>query len=164
MNTRLLQNFGRVALATVLALSFAQSATAQSKDREGSAPQLVGTWSVKVQIVDCSNGNLLGPPFASLLSFARGGTLTEATSNPNFFPAERSPGHGTWSTGKTASHAATVAFVTLNGALQSTQVIRQNIQMGSSNDFSSTATVQFFDPNGNLLKSGCATAAGQRFK
>ena len=57
------------------------------------------------------------------------------------------------------------AFITLNGVLQSTQVIRQVIQMNSGgNGFDSTATVQFFDPSGNPIKSGCATAVAQRFQ
>ena len=165
MNTRILQNFGTVAmLAIVIALSLGHNAAAQAKDREGK-PKLEGTWTVQVQIVDCTSGNAMGPAFPSLLTFARGGVLTEATANPHFYPADRGPGHGVWSTRDTGSYAASKAFITLNGVLQSTQVIRQTIQLtGSGDSFNSAATIQFFDPSGNLIKSGCATAVGQRFQ
>ena len=163
MNTKILQSFGAVVML-VIALSLAQNAAAQAKDLDGKA-KLEGTWTVQVQIVDCTSGNAMGPAFPSLLTFARGGALTETTANPHFYPADRGPGHGVWSTGETGSQAASVAFITLNGVLQSTQVIRQAIQLtGSRDSFTSTATLQFFDPSGSLIKSGCATAVGQRFQ
>ena len=164
MNTRILQSFGAVVMLTVaIALSFGDNAAAQAKDPDGKV-KLEGTWTVQVQIVDCTSGNAMGPAFPSLLTFARGGALTETTANPHFYPADRGPGHGVWSTGETGSQAASVAFITLNGVLQSTQVIRQAIQMTGSDSFNSKATLQFFDPSGSLIKSGCATAVGQRFQ
>ena len=165
MNTRILQSFGAVAmLATVIVLSLGHYAAAQSKSQNDKA-KLDGTWTVQVQIVDCTSGNAMGPAFPSLLTFARGGALTETTSNPHFYPADRGPGHGVWTAGETGIHAASAAFITLNGVLQSTQVIRQAIQLtGSGDSFNSEATIQFFDPSGSLIKSGCATAVGQRFQ
>ena len=152
-------------LAGALALTPAANAAPLPHNGSSSTFNLRGTWTVQVQLVDCANGNPLGNPFPSLLSFAHGGTLTETTSNPSFFPSERSPGHGNWSVNKGVYSAASTAFVTLNGALQMTQLIKQTITMGSSSDaFDSVAAVQFFDPSGNLIKSGCATATGARFK
>jgi hypothetical protein len=154
-----------VILAGALALTSTANAAPQPHNGSSSTFNLRGTWTVQVQLVDCTTGNPLGSPFPSLLSFAHGGTLTETTSNPSFFPSERSPGHGNWSVNKNIYSAASTAFVTLNGALQMTQLIKQTITMGGSSDaFDSVAAVQFFDPNGNLIKSGCATATGARFK
>jgi hypothetical protein len=165
MSFKLWRHFYAAALAGVLVLSLGQSAVAQSESRGSEAGKLEGTWTVQVQLVDCTTGNPLGSPFPSLLTFAQGGTQTDATANPNFYPAERSPGHGVWSTtGKRNYSATATAFITLNGSLQKTQKITQAIQMDSRNSFTSAATVEFFDPNGKLLGSACATAAGQRFK
>lgn len=93
--------------------------------------------------------------------------MTETTENPMFFPALRGPGHGVWS--HTARHTYSsdlMAFITLNGALVKTQKISQTIEIGDDpNQFTTPeASVQFFDPSGNLLVNGCATATGQRFE
>jgi hypothetical protein len=93
--------------------------------------------------------------------------MTETTDNPMFFPAFRGPGHGVWShTGRHTYSADTMAFVTVNGVLAKTQKISQTIEIGNDPDqFTTTAaSVQFFDPTGTLLVSGCATAAGHRFE
>ena len=166
MNFKLGKSFYAAALAGVLILSLGPGAAAQSGTRTSEASRLEGTWTVQVQQVDCTTGNPLGNPFPSLLTFARGGTATETTANPMFFPAERGPGHGVWSRiDKHNYRAASVAFITLNGSLVKTQKITQAIQIVDSGDsFTSAASVEFFDPAGNLLGSGCATAAGQYFK
>ena len=93
--------------------------------------------------------------------------MTETTDNPMFYPAFRGPGHGVWShTGRRTYSADSLAFVTVNGALAKTQKISQTIEIGDDpNQFTTTeASVQFFDPSGNLLVSGCASAVGQRFQ
>jgi len=166
MNFNLWKGFNAAALAGVLVLTLGLSAAAQSGAQESAASKLEGTWTVQVTQVDCTTGNPLGTPFSSLLTFARGGTATETTANPMFYPAQRGPGHGVWSRiGKGNYSATSTAFITLNGALAKTQKITQAIQMGSSSDtFTSTASVEFFDPAGNLLATGCAIAAAQRFK
>ena len=153
-----------ITLLAVALVAISTIASAQ-QDRDRDHKQLQGTWSTQVQLVNCSSGEAIGKPFLSLLTFAQGGTMTETTSNPNFYPAERGPGHGVWNGHDDGYSAASTALITLNGVLQSTQVIRQAITVsGGSDSFDSVATVQFFDPNGNLLKSGCATATGTRFK
>lgn len=146
-------------MAVVAGLVF--SAQAESDDS-----QLAGTWRVTVTVHNCATGAQLGMPFRSLLSFARGGTLTETTSNPMFFPAERGPGHGIWArTGDRSFTASSEAFITVNGALVKTQVIKQNITVDHDSDyFKSDAKVEFFDPSGALLIQGCATATASRYE
>lgn len=135
---------------------------------------LVGTWVVQVTQRDCSSGAPLGVPFYSLLTFNQGGTMTETTANPMFFPAVRGPGHGGWSQVKGGGYgeasdrryqANSLALITANGVLTQEQIIRQNIQMGNNpNTFQTTsASVEFYQPDGTLIRKGCATAQGTRF-
>jgi len=163
MTTNFLTRFIAVSLMGILFPLLGHSAPNPGV-RMNEARQLEGTWTVTVSVVDCQSGNPLGNPFQSLLTFARGGALTETTANPMFFPAERGPGHGYWTFQRHAYNAVSTAFITSNGVLAKTQTISQKIQMTNSDQLSSVATVQFFDPAGNLLVSGCALATGQRFK
>jgi hypothetical protein len=140
-------------------------ATSQAGGGSSSGASIEGTWRVTVQLQDCTSGNPLGAPFPSLVTLARGGTQTETTANPNFYPAERSSGHGSWSiAGRDTYQAASTAFITLNGQLAKTQTITQRIQLDRRTDtWNSAAVVQFFDPSGNLVASGCAGATAVRF-
>lgn len=154
-------------LAMVGALFVALGSTATAQKTLTGTRKVQGTWTVTVQTRDCQTGVALGNPFLSLLTFADGGTMTETTSNPNFYPNDRGPGHGVWfATGWNSYNASSTAFITSSGQLVETQVITQSIAMDDDPDTFQTvkASVQFFDPNGNLLRSGCATAVGQRFK
>ena len=56
-------------------------------------PGIVGTWTVQVTLSDCVTNSPLGPPFNSLVTFHRGGTLSESAV---YLPGERTSGHGTW--------------------------------------------------------------------
>jgi hypothetical protein len=163
MITNFLTRFVAVPLMALMFPLLGHSAS-NAGGRTPEARQLEGTWTVTVTVVDCQSGNPLGNPFQSLLTFGRGGTLTETTANPMFFPAERGPGHGYWNFKHHSYNAVSTAFITSSGVLAKTQTITQNIHMGNSDQLTSAATVQFFDPAGNVLASGCATAAGQRFK
>jgi hypothetical protein len=129
-------------------------------------PTLAGTWQVQITLKDCTTAAPLGQPFQSLLTFAHGGSMTETTSNPGFFPAVRSPGHGNWSsTGDRLCAASSIAYITLNGVLAKTQTITQpRIQMTGDNTFQTpSATVKFYSPDGGLLTSACAVATGKRY-
>src|SRR5260370_12784761 len=144
-------------------MSGMNSAQAAQSDDDGEARKLEGTWVVQVTLRDCGLGTPLGAPFLSLLTFARGGTETETTSNGSFFPAVRGPGHGVWSyTGHHTYHVQTMAFITLNGALTRTQVLAQTIEVESDDAFATTSSsVKFFAPDGTLLGTGCASATGK---
>jgi hypothetical protein len=135
-------------------------------DDNGDPQKLEGTWVVTVSLQDCSLGTPIGAPFTSLLTFARGGTMTESTSSPMFFPAFRGPGHGIWSkTGGNTYKALSIAMITVNGVLTRTQTITQAIEMQNENSFATTsATVKFFAPNGTVVGTGCAAATGTRLE
>lgn len=135
---------------------------------------LEGTWWVEVTLVDCAS-RAPRPPFVSLLSFDRAGTLVETTNNPVFQPGQRSPGHGVWKrTGARTFEAFSDAFIMFSSApnppaspgfARGRQRITQSITMakGDADTFDSEATVAFFDASGAELLGGCATAVGHRY-
>jgi hypothetical protein len=136
---------------------------------------LVGTWRVKVQTFNCETNANIGNPFSSLLTFNEGGTLTGSTTNPGFAVGQRGPDAGVWERGGrhtyTAKSAAFLNFTTppnppFNPGFQAgTQTITQKIEFGSNPDeFTSDATTEFFDVNGNSYRKGCASAVAERFE
>jgi hypothetical protein len=167
MKSRISKQFSRAAtafLAGVLILGAGTVANAQS---EQSTIGLEGTWRVQVTQYNCSTG-ATRPPFWSLLSFARGGTMTETTSAPAFLPGQRTSGHGVWSSiGGNAYNAVSEAFILFDspinppGLKTGAQKIIQSIVLNDENHFSSLASVKFFNADGTTL-TGCAKAAGTR--
>ncbi len=156
-----------LAVGAVMLLGVRRGAAAHPADWDSDAHSLKGTWTVTVTQQACPNGPSIGTPFQSLLTFNEGGTMTETTANPAVFPAVRGPAHGVWShTGWHTYSADMKALITLNGALVKTQEISQTIEIGDDPDQFTTSqvSVQFRDPAGNLLVSGCASAVGQRFE
>ncbi|MGH9510886.1 MAG: hypothetical protein ACRD2U_01990 [Terriglobales bacterium] len=168
MKPNTIKRLPALAFASLLALLLAVSGLSQAEDYKSDAKRLEGTWIVQVTQHDCASGAALGSPFLSLLTFARGGTMTETTSNPMIAPPVfRGPGHGVWSyKGGDTYRASTIALITVNGVLAKTQVITQRIEMGDNPDEFTTpkASVHFYDPTGKLLMTGCATAVGKRFE
>ncbi|HEX3320223.1 MAG TPA: hypothetical protein VHR84_05945 [Terriglobales bacterium] len=140
-----------------------QSVAAQS---ETAAIGLQGTWRVQVNLVNCSNGQNLGPSFSSLLMFNRGGTLSGTTRNAAFSPGQRTSDFGIWrQTGPNTYSADSEAFILFTSNLfqSGSQRITQSITLGG-NSFESTAITRFYDTNGSLLISGCAHAVGTRYE
>jgi hypothetical protein len=171
---------GVLTLAGVLFSLLGQSAAAQQKEQSPDAlaavstaannPGIEGTWRVTVTQKVCATGAQIGLPFHSLLTFVRGGTMAGTTASPAFLPGQRSSDFGVWS--QTDGHnylAASEAFIIFSGDLftQGSQIIRQSISLtNGGNGFTDTASVQFYDVNGNPLlpAPGCATAVGQRLQ
>lgn len=162
MNFNTMQRIAAAVISAAAALAILPPGALAQKN---SQHRLEGTWSVQVTQRDCSTGAPLGVPFLSLLTFAHGGTMTETTSNPMFYPAVRGPGHGVWQHFNGRYQASSIALITVNGVLIQEQIIRQNIQMGNNpNLFQTTsASVEFYTPAGTLVRKGCATAQGTRF-
>ena len=136
---------------------------------------LQGTWRVQVETRNCQTNAPLGKPFASLLSFADGGTMSETTSSPAFAPGQRTSGFGVWSHVERHTYSAkSVAFLIFTtppnppmspGFTAGTQTITQNIEFKDGPDqFTSEATVEFADTAGTVYRSGCATATAQRLE
>ena len=138
----------------------------ESKSQGG---KLEGTWRVEVTLRDCQSGAELRPAFPALLTFAKGGTLTETTTG--IPPAQRTPGHGFWRhTGGQTYLAVSEAFLfSPANAWVGTQRITQTIEIGDDHDrFTSTASVEIFGPGGGPIPGlppvGCATAVATRME
>ena len=139
---------------------------------------LEGTWVVTIRPIVCT-GPTAGtdvpgiPAVISHLTFARGGTMTEATSNPNFGPGKRSAGHGYWErTGRTSYQFAMQAFLNEPNAPYKTglQRIEQTVELHTEDDWTSSGPVRFFEtfdlsltPGLVPYRAGCARATGVRF-
>jgi hypothetical protein len=145
-----------------------QPAQAQGEHRD-----LTGTWLVQVQQYDCNTEAALGPAFPSFLTFGADRTLIETTANPGFEPGQRSPGHGLWErTRHDGYRAVSQAFIIFSSPAHNTvpafavgrQRIEQEITLSAGGTFKSDAQVFFTDPNGTVLRSGCASATGARME
>jgi len=97
MKTRTLKQTCSTALIVIAALTIAFSfASAQAPERTMSERTIQGAWRTMVTPVNCQTGDPLGPPFAGLFTFNKGGTMSEYGIGPGSSPALRSPGHGVW--------------------------------------------------------------------
>lgn len=154
-------------LVGALLQSFGGNAAARS-DREG---RLQGTWRVQLNPRDCQTGAPI-PSFAVLLSFHRGGTLTEVMNAQAFLTGQRTTGLGVWShTQGNAYKGVWEAFIlfdtppTSPGFLFKRGVQRLMWDFEVHGDQTTIeATSQFFDTNGNLLIATCASGTGTRFE
>jgi hypothetical protein len=82
-------------LTVALLGGFSGGVAAQSTE-SASKGSPVGAWAIQVTLRDCTTGAPLGPAFNSLVTFHRGGTLSESAGGTAFAPGQRSPGHGVW--------------------------------------------------------------------
>jgi len=178
-------NASRVVAAGLAAVLFSVSGGAVSAAPKGSPSRsaLVGAWTVQVTLRDCATDAPLGPSFNSLVSFHRGGTLSESAGGTAFAPGQRSPGHGAWE--QIGPHTYSQQMVALmnfdtpanlpgipgfNPALPVTpgffagwSTVTQTATLVDADHITSSGTNQFFKANGDLYRSGCSTAVAQRF-
>jgi len=104
-----------------------------------------------------------------LLSFHRGGTLTEVMNSPAFLAGQRSAGLGVWShTGGNAYKGVWDAFILFDSPppapfKRGVQKLKFDIKV-DGDQATIEAASQFFDTNGNLLFNTCASATATRFE
>lgn len=147
--------------------SFGGDAAAQSNS-EGT---LQGTWRVQINPIICQTGAPL-PSFSALVSYARGGTLTEVINSQAFLPGQVTPGLGVWShTQANAYKAVWEVFIlfdtppTVPGFppfKRGVQRLMRDIEV-DGDQMTFNASSQFFDSNGNPLFATCASGTGTRF-
>jgi hypothetical protein len=156
MSSKIWKSAAGLGLLSLLVLGGATRTPAQS----ASAGKLEGTWFTQVSIRNCQTGAVLRT-FPALGTFAQGGTLVDTTTG--FSPALRTPGHGSWE--KTDGHSyrsVSVAFLfDAAGNWTGIQKLTQKIEV-QNDAFTSTATNEILDVNGNVVTTGCATAVGSR--
>ena len=160
-----------VVLVLVLAGALVQSfgnAAAQSNS-EGT---LQGTWRVQINPIICQTGAPL-PSFSALVSYARGGTLTEVINSQAFLPGQVTAGLGVWShTQADAYKAVWEVFILFDTPptgfpfKRGVQRLMRDIEVhGDQMTFNGTS--QFLDPDGNPFipaRNTCASGTGTRFE
>jgi hypothetical protein len=164
MKTRTLKQTCSSALIMMAALTVAfSSASAQAPQRT-----IQGVWRTMVTPVNCQTGDPLAPPFRSLLTFNRSGTMAEYGISPGGTPALRSPGHGVWQRAhgwQDYLYTFTFYRYDANGVFIGSQKVTSALELGDSGvEFTTQADVQVLDANDNVIATFCARAAGTRFE
>lgn len=123
---------------------------------------IVGVWVNQVTLRNCVTGAALAS-FQTQNTFAEGGTHLETVA-PSIF---RSYGNGLWRRKHGWSqYSLTQRFMRYDaaGAFIGSAIVRATITLDQTgNNYTSTATNDFLDANGNVVASGCATTAATRF-
>jgi len=160
MKTKLVKNIiAPLVVAFALLPMVAAPATRSSME----AGKLQGTWEMQITLTDCA-GHVIRS-FPSLIEFAAGGTVVE--SNGGTPQALKTPGEGVWRHTIDSNYAFRFKFFTFdaqNVFTGWTIITGETTVDATGNANSGTATVEVYDPNGNLLVSLCAETSGTRFE
>ena len=161
--------FGMMAIITAVAIS---QSTIRAQNPpvepvgvgiEGHEPSLVGVWVTQVTRRNCETGEPIGATSQIQVTFAKGGTLLE-TVGPSIF---RSPGNGIWKREhgwNEYSFAQRFMRFDAAGVFVGSGVVRAALTLDETgNHYTSTATNDILDVNGNVIGSGCATSVSTRF-
>src|SRR6478672_6509554 len=164
MKTRTLKQTCSSALIVIAALTVAFSfASAQAPERT-----IQGAWRTMITGVNCQTGDPLGPPFAGLFTFNKGGTMSEYGIGPGSSPALRSPGHGVWQREQgwqDYSYTFTYYRYDSSGAFIGSQKVTSDLELAASGDaFVTKSVVEILGVNDNVIATACASAAGTRFE
>ena len=158
------------------------SGSAVLADSDGSTG-VIGTWQIQVTLRDCASNAPLGT-FNSLVSFHRGGLLSESTASLAFAPGQRTAGQGTWA--RRHDHTfrqkmiALILFDTAPnlpgtpgfdpskpispGFFAGWQTVSHQVELTDANHLTSAGTNAFYKSDGSVYRTGCSSATGQRFK
>jgi hypothetical protein len=170
-------------LGLTAALVMGAGAPAGAEQDAWAGPSLVGTWTVQVTLRDCATSAPLGPPFRSLVTFHGDGTISESAASLAFAPGQRSPGQGGWTRKRGNTYRqemiSLVVFDTepnlpgtptfdptrpvSPGFFAGWQTVSHTVRFTAVDQIASTGTNGFYKANGELYRSGCSTATGQRF-
>jgi hypothetical protein len=161
-----------LALAGALVMTAGSAGIAQSSN-SASKNGLAGTWFVQVTIRNCASNAALGS-FNSLVTFHRGGTISEATSSPSFAVGQRSPGHGNWDgEGHDVYSQHMVALINFDtpanppaspGFFAGWATVTHSVELIDADHLTSAGTNAFYRSDGTLYRTGCSTAVGVRFE
>lgn len=165
-------------LLLMLALLPASAGAAHASSLFG----LVGAWTVQVTLRDCTTNAPLGPAFNSLVTFHADGTISEAAASLAFAPGQRSPGHGVWSFKRNLTFKQEMISLVLfdttpnlpgpgfdpskpvsPGFFAGWVTVSHTVRFTGADAIESTGTNRFYKANGELYRSGCSSATGQRF-
>ncbi len=169
MNTKKTTQTLIIALAMMFTLAINSTTVFGQKEVISPANEgnnLVGVWQSVSPTVDCQTGVPNGPPIKVLYNFMQGGTMSLSDTNETDGPY-RSPLEGIWKriSGRNYAYVGLYYGFNPDRTFAVTIKIRENMSLGSNLDsFTGHGTFEVFDPNDNLLASGCFTDAGTRLK
>ncbi len=180
MKNTFLKTIGSMTLAILMITAFAQirvsaqeddlmndeksDIQADSSERRANAKKLEGVWDIQVTGRNCQTGTAIRT-FPSMFTMMYGGTMKEWGSGNA--PSTRGSGHGVWSFVSGRNYTSAFQFFRFNadGTLAGKQIIRQQIELSpDGNGFTSSATAQVLDVNGNVIATNCSTGVGTRFE
>ena len=129
---------------------------------------LTGVWATTITPRNCATNEPL-PAFAfrALHTFHRDGTVTESVGTLAFAPGQRSIGHGNWVHGGARTFdERTVAMILFAGGMYQAgwQLTTRTVTLTDANHYTGSGSSQFFDLNGQLYFTGCATSVGVRLE
>jgi hypothetical protein len=152
----------------VLALT-ATTSPVWSQDKQAlqspTAHTLHGTWRVTGTVVDCITGQDIFS-FPRIETFHQGGTYTGYGVPPGSDPGQGTE-YGVWQRepGSQNYLVRVVAYsYTPEGDFDGRVEATDTLHLTSANSFEYSATIQFFDADGNLVFTGCFRATGTRFE
>ena len=168
-------------LASALLMALGGTALAQSP-QSASKSGLAGTWFVRVTIRDCTTQAPFGT-FSSLVTFHRGGTLSESTSSLGAV-GQRGPGSGNWAREEDQTFSqrlvALMNFDTpanlpgtpgFDPTLPVTpaffagwSTVTHTVTLVNADRGRSSGTNTFFKADGTPYASGCSTSVLTRFE
>jgi S-methylmethionine-dependent homocysteine/selenocysteine methylase len=154
-----------VAIALGLAASTSLVWSADSAPR-ATTPTIQGVWQVTRMGVNCNDPNQTRPPFPAIMTFYRDRTMTAAANAPGGSPFDTNE-YGLWQREPGSQNYSFHDISYLydeNGAFVGSGVVTANVHLTSANSFTYSSRIEFFDPDGNLLFSGCGRATGTRFE
>ena len=161
MKTTFLKSIGGTALALLMLVGGMQISVSGQSD-EAPERSLVGVWLTQVTRRNCDTGEPIGTSRIQL-TIAEGGTFLE-TIGPSIF---RSPGNGIWKREHGWNeYSFALRFMRFDaaGVFVGSGVVRAAITLDETGDhYTSTATNDVLDVNGNVIGSGCATSVSTRF-
>jgi hypothetical protein len=137
-----------------------------------------------VTLRDCATSAPLGLPFNSLVTFHGHGTISESAASLAFAPGQRSPGHGTWTRKRGHTYGQEMVALLLfdtepnlpatptfdptkpvsPGFFAGWLTVSHTVRFTAVDRIASAGTNGFYKTNGELYRSGCSTAIGQRFE
>ena len=126
--------------------------------------RLAGTWDVSVTIRNCQTGGVI-MTFDSITQFMQGGTLLDSTSS--IPQSEKTPGHGIWRhlQGNTYRFMFKAFHFDSEGKYAEYRIVTHDAEMDSSGDsYTSAGNVQFYTPDGTLMRTGCSSTTATRLQ
>lgn len=136
---------------------------------------LEGVWGVTTQDRDCATGVPRGVPTRALVTYHKGGTVDESRHIPVFAIGQLSNGHGNWQYDGGATFVSrVVSMVNFDTPLPvppgfpafvaGWQIATQIITMTAANSFTMVGSSEFYNLNRELVRVGCASRTGERFR